>query len=241
MENIGKFEVIERFADKMDITEIIKCLEKHIEKTEIIGNGNNAFVNTLEYFDQKFGPICVKSIKEFPKFIVNDIHTEADFQKKLFDGGVKTPRYLYLLKDIVSKKEYLVMEQIIGPTIEEAFLNPSVVPLGFNNKEFINKLDSEIKKMHSMGVVHRDLHWGNIMIDQDNDPVIIDFGTATDADHNSENAYLESALKFDETTKTYKSVSGYFRNDKDELHNINTKIAKIGIKVKMYDSLGNEI
>ena len=51
---------------------------------------------------------------------------------------------------------------------------------------FFEKISSALHRAHESGVVHRDLKPGNIMVDGDGNPVILDFGLARDTKDDSE-------------------------------------------------------
>ena len=78
--------------------------------------------------------------------------------------------------------------------------------------------------MPERGIYHRDLHYSNVMIDEEGLPVIIDFGTATEGS-GSDFTYEESVSMYDEKKGRYSLVNGYFKDDLVMVKNI-----KEGIK-----------
>jgi len=109
------------------------------------------------------------------------------------------------------------MERINGCTVKEAIDNPTLLPDNFNYKVFIDDLTDQILKMHnkngmSDGVYHRDLHQGNVMINEDGLAVIIDFGTAIEGS-GSDLTYEEEVSMYNEKKGRYELVSDYFKDD----------------------------
>jgi predicted Ser/Thr protein kinase len=68
-----------------------------------------------------------------------------------------------------------VMDKIIGKTLYD-FLKKSKVA---DNSKVVTSvktaLETKLKKMAKLGIIHQDLHEGNIMVDTKNEPWIIDF------------------------------------------------------------------
>lgn len=49
----------------------------------------------------------------------------------------------------------------------------------FENQELVHKIRDRVKRLHTYKVLHNDLRLNNILIDQNNDPWIIDMDKAT--------------------------------------------------------------
>lgn len=80
--------------------------------------------------------------------------------------------------DEYKKSFYIIMEYIEGNTLEEYTrvkkgLMPEIIA-----KDFFIKVLSAVDYAHSNNVIHRDIKPSNIMINEDHDPVILDFGIA---------------------------------------------------------------
>lgn len=81
------------------------------------------------------------------------------------------------------KYMYTVMEYLEGTELEEHINKREENDQHFEEKEvqeIMFKILQGICHMHKKGIAHRDLKPENIMIDQDNNPKIIDFGLGRD-------------------------------------------------------------
>ncbi|MFH0714527.1 MAG: lipopolysaccharide kinase InaA family protein [Candidatus Diapherotrites archaeon] len=63
------------------------------------------------------------------------------------------------------------------------------------NPELLDKIASEIAKMHSLGVSHNHLHHGNIILTPKGEVIFIDFGKAIKADLNVKGKKQKEALR----------------------------------------------
>ena len=73
-----------------------------------------------------------------------------------------------------------MMETILGSTLEEALNNPSLFPSNFDPIRYKQQFNEAVRIMHENGIYHRDLFTKNLMIDQNGDFVLIDFGMSID-------------------------------------------------------------
>jgi predicted Ser/Thr protein kinase len=72
---------------------------------------------------------------------------------------------------------YISMAYIEGATLS-ALIRERALPDPLEITKIIRSLALALQKAHEKGVVHRDLKPGNVMIDADNEPIIMDFGLA---------------------------------------------------------------
>ncbi len=142
--------------------------------------------------------------------ICNDIDTENNFQIRAQEAGVRTPLPLISLE--TDKGPVFIMERIDGYSMKDICKKPELISKNFNRDIFFKSLEKQVSLMHRSGIYHRDLHWGNVMIDEKGLPVIIDFGTATNGS-GSDFTYEESVMMFNEKLERYESRSGVFTDD----------------------------
>ncbi|MCD8494779.1 MAG: phosphotransferase [Candidatus Pacebacteria bacterium] len=174
-------EITKRFLDIDNEQDLIDRVEASIEAFKNgsqdvkLGSGYNAEVFSIQSEDGKFSELCVKKIKKNPEVIINDIEEEAEFQSKVAAAGVRTPLYVMAVRDKQTLQRYIIMEHIKGVSLAKG----NILPDTFEHKKFFTELRGMVKRMHEAKIHHRDLHEGNIMVTEQGDPVIIDFGAAT--------------------------------------------------------------
>lgn len=225
-ETIQPFEIkkIQKLIESKQTEELVDCLNRLELSAEPIGVGGNAEVLAIE--GGAFSKVCLKKIKKTPMIECNDIDIETQIQSKVRKAGVRTP--LALVSFEANEQEYLIMERIIGNTIAEISATPSKLPENFDPKAFMQELRDMVEKMHNAEVYHRDLHTGNVMIDESGRPVIIDFGTAYVAKNGGggDFAYEQLARKYSVIDKKYNDVAGIFRDDKVMVSGMSGQIAR---------------
>lgn len=111
----------------------------------------------------------------------------------------------------------LAMERIKGVSIKDVLEGGADFPAKFNPDIFFKKVRSFLERMHEeKAIFHRDLHSGNIMIDENGDPVIIDFGKSTYGDEGDAYQY--------EYTDKGKVIEGKYVSDSDFIDQIEIKV-----------------
>lgn len=191
-----------------------------IEKIECegygIGEGRTATVCALEgRFD-----VCVKILNKSirPK---NGGKEEMRFLDKLRDKNYPVPQAVCFIK--TDKSEYIFMEMIDGFSILDLIEKNlfEELPESFNFKEFFDKLRRIAEDMHKENIYHRDLRPGNVMIDKNGNPVIIDFGESKEIMLSSEDPYKDEnslgeakIVSPDESriSELYKELGLYLKN-----------------------------
>lgn len=222
MEKAFNLETVKRYIETKETEELLECLNKLESNSVPLGEGKNAEVFGLD--EGKFRSVCMKKMRENPQLKCNDLDTEVDFQNRVRELGIKTPLTMAYMIDPELKEEFILMERIYGCSIKDIIYGQDQVPDKYDHKKFFGQLKENIKKMHENNIHHRDLHEGNVMIDTNGDPVIIDFGTSCTAFSGDEFPYKEEVLMFNEETKRYEMRQGYFKDDERMLYQLELKM-----------------
>ncbi len=219
MENTFHLEVVRRYIENKEAEELIECLETLEPESVVIGQGKNAEVYGLD--EGRFKSVCVKKIREQPELKCNDLDTEVDFQNRARELGIKTPlTFAYIIIKEEKPQEMILMERIYGCSIGDIVFGNEKVPDNYDHKKFFAKLKEQVKALHEANIHHRDLHEGNVMIDEHGDPVIIDFGAACTSFSGDEHPYGEQVRMLNKKTGRYDFVSGYFKDDERMLYQL---------------------
>ncbi len=179
---------------------ILNTLE-HIQKNaEEIGTGADGRVVIDRTDMREANPeICYKfSLLETIKRGRNSIVEEAELQSAFYEAAEQLP-----LKDIgipapyyeidVFKTQMIAMEKLHARTADEILRGIGSLPPWFDVDRFCDSLRTFIDAMHKLGLYHRDMHFGNVMISQhatwkEGEPMgyIIDFGLSGYGSENME-------------------------------------------------------
>lgn len=223
---------------KFEILKESKWLEKHRSTIELaldmlknIGEGGNAYVKTWEKTNLQ--DICLKEIKKIPQLKGNNLLDEFDFQNELVEQNVSVPKPLLVLKK-QDGSSIFIMERIPGSSIEDISKGLKKLPADFKLDSFFEKLKLEVKKMHQVGLIHRDLRSGNVMINKEGEPYLIDFGTAVRiaSEKVSDLYYEESVLMWHPQKKRYELKTGYFLRDEEALSSLQDLLKPIYWRAK---------
>ncbi len=146
-----------------------------------IGEGNAAKV----FFIGRNPGYCVKIMKpDMNKdFVKIPLEMEFELQDEAYYLSEKpfVPKPKVWSEDDGSGKEteLLIMERVIGPSLQDVLEKKVPLPESFDFQLFFSELRRQIDLLHEHNIHHRDLHEGNVMIDQESgEPRVIDFGTA---------------------------------------------------------------
>ncbi len=167
--------------------------------------------------------------------VLKVIHPDTEFERirreiraiKLIDHNNIPKIFSSNIDDVVSESQYIwILEQFIdGYSLRKLIQDKKE----FSLKEIIKFLDtmfSILEVMESKNIVHRDIKPENIMVDNENNFWLIDFGIARHLDLKS---LTESSSPFGPCTVGY-SASEQFRNRKKEI-DIRADLFSIGVVV----------
>ena len=118
---------------------------------------------------------------------------EAEFLYSRTDVHCITPKYLDYFSNY--QQDFLVLSHISGQTLLEV-LNDSKMT-DHSSFQFINSLETTISKVHRLGFVHGDLKPSNVVISEQGQAQLIDFGSVTKI------GTERSVLRFDSYTPRY--------------------------------------
>jgi len=178
---------------------ILKMIENLINRREYkpIGKGDYGEVFSVG----KQNATCLKFMSPdtlYPGLVQNSFLREANFQEevsKIKFKGVKVP-FPYWTASLTSEDgeslQIFAMQKMNAITVNDLFAGEGKLPENFDLEYFMDTLTKFINEMHNRNLYHRDLHFGNVMIDMETgDPVVIDFGKSTKAS-SSEDPYKNS-------------------------------------------------
>ncbi len=213
MEKIGEhFEVVAKFIESTDPKDLLACIQSLESRAEQIGWGKNADI--LAVGDRQYKKLCAKKMKEKPLILDNRPEEEFKYQQRIRALGIRTPASVAMIRNTETDETYIIMERINGPSIGDITNDHVPIPEKYNHEKFFEKLKQNLKKMHEEGIYHRDLHTGNVMVDEDGEPVIIDYGSTTDGFAGDEDLYLQTQVKqYDAVNDRYNVVSGRYLED----------------------------
>ncbi len=148
---------------------------------------------TAEVFFSKTDPyVCYKIITDKSRY-VNNVRREQEFLDKCqLISYVKAPKPLFCI--ISENFEALIMEKISGYSILEIIEKNLDLPENFDFGKFYKTLHNHLDSLHSANIYHRDLRPGNIIIDKQGTPWIIDFGDSS-CDFDESTAYTRRIIK----------------------------------------------
>ena len=102
------------------------------------------------------------------------------------------------VRKLIGKTRHNGKEALIFPYIEGESLGKILESGSFGVNDFLNlavKLSTTLKRIHQLGIVHKDINPGNIILEPSGKPWIIDFGIASKADPNKQNLNGSSKLQ----------------------------------------------
>jgi len=214
------------FYEKV-INKIIDKWSSDIDrKGKNINGGSTADILILE----ENNTICVKAIRPGKTHARNiKLYNRAKAELSLLDN-LSNPEFLRSIgidfnivpKPLYAKEtvggDFLFMEKIEGFSIKDLIKENKYddLPKDFDVSAFLNKLEFIINTLNEKAnIFHRDFHYGNIMINELGNPIIIDFGDAKEIYLSGEDPYKED--------DNFGNVTQY-RSDKNNLADVKEQL-----------------
>lgn len=169
-------------AEREGLRNAIRCireLQKDPSKN-LIGSGNVASVQSLLDDPEH----CMKIVRNFGSVYTNgnDVRNETHLLDELSNlqvADIRAPEPLAFIK--TDSLHGIVMERLNAVSIKDIVERRLPVPETFDFQEFFSRVQKYLEAMHERRIFHRDLHWGNIMVNlETNEGFVIDFGTGID-------------------------------------------------------------
>ncbi len=228
MKKNNKFEIQKIYIENEQTELIVKFLEQLTINSNRIELGKGANGAVYAFGDNRFGDFCLKKVHKLPLMKILSIEEEHEYQQEVLSLGIATPRTLMTVLNHETKEEFFIMERIDGYSIVDTLKNPTLLPESFNYDQFFKKLSDQINKLHENRIHHRDLHAGNVMINEYGDPVIIDFGSAGKHYISDEDIYLFECRKLIDPSKgIYKTVEQKVNTDEENIKVLKEKMSHL--------------
>jgi formylglycine-generating enzyme required for sulfatase activity/predicted Ser/Thr protein kinase len=109
---------------------------------------------------------------DFVTCFVREAQTLAELAKKQHPNIVRVQDFFY-----EADVPCMVMNYVEGETLEALVTRSGAIPEA-TIVPWIVTMAEALGRVHELGLVHRDANPGNIVINQDNEPILIDFGIA---------------------------------------------------------------
>jgi tRNA A-37 threonylcarbamoyl transferase component Bud32 len=214
--------------DKNNINSCIKA-EYNI-KNKLKSSGSGAFGDVFKTKGKKH-TYAVKIIdinkqddnmdyfqKGKPKDKLTIIEKEAEITKKMGDLGIGPKLYdVYHCNDNNTPKYYFVMQYMNQGSLYSYMYKNKLQTL---KPDLINSIITKIQKMHDNGIIHNDLHFGNILVNKKKNGTlefyISDFGLSENAKKQIQNEqelellhvknYLENGLNWINNNNNEKTI-----------------------------------
>ncbi|USN53455.1 MAG: protein kinase family protein [Candidatus Nomurabacteria bacterium] len=162
--------------------ELLEHFQEQYERREQLGIGKSGevWVGQDPFYSDK---TCTKTIHD-PHATVNTLRREFEIHQEAERAGIRVPPLLAYIESREGNGDFhalLAMKAIEGRTLEQWFRDMKREGRRFEKseiKEMRDQLKQMILQLHEANIYHRDLHFGNVMIDNEGNFYIIDFGDA---------------------------------------------------------------
>jgi serine/threonine protein kinase len=193
---------------------ILKIKEEHLTKLQTLGSGGFGEVTKESYFGN------LVAVKRLLNFDINSFLREITIMKTL-----RHPFIPLVYGITISPKSVgIVYEYIEGTTLDKYIFKtkPTDIILLIHLIDFAHVLTY----LHGVGIIHRDLKPDNIMIDQNYDIKVLDFGISKFTQNSKELTGIKGTFKY--------MAPEYFQCDSQTVINANQDLSKISNKVDVW-------
>ncbi|MFH0853485.1 MAG: lipopolysaccharide kinase InaA family protein [bacterium] len=165
--------------------QLAELLEQEYKDRKGLGTGKSGevWIGQAPFFERVS---CVKTIHD-PAASVNSLKREYELHQKFLDAGVRAPELIGYIeaKSPEGNIGIMAMEAIPGGQTFEQWIKGLEARGETIPKSLFDQIKADLKqqinKAHDANLYHRDLNWRNVMIDENYQIYIIDFGDATQA------------------------------------------------------------
>jgi predicted ATPase/serine/threonine protein kinase len=187
-------KILANQGPKKSGTDLIGSTVSHYRVIEKLGGGGMGVVYKAE--DTDLGRFV--ALKFLPDDVAHDWQALSRFQREAKAASALNHPNIVTIYELghLNGTHYIAMEMICGETLR-ALINSGRLP--FRQAITIaTQIADALAKAHETGLVHRDLKPENLMVGNDGNPKILDFGLAKlrdpDSGHDSSDPTLVSAL-----------------------------------------------
>lgn len=152
----------------------LPCLKDGYKNIKELGSGAYGIVNLVKKNGKKY---AMKKIEiQYSSYNpvneqINSIKNEIKILKRIGKLGVSPKLHdYYLCKDKKGFAVYLIMDYIQGETLRDYIKKNNL------SQKLKKNIEEAFKKLNKHGIIHGDEHRGNIMVTEDEEVYIIDFG-----------------------------------------------------------------
>lgn len=171
-------------------------INEKYEILEILGKGGNGIVYKVQESDGRI--LAIKEVLLEPDENVRSKKKESDILRKCFHPGI--PVVVDTFKE--ENRYYIVMEYVEGITLREYMIKQGklsydkALEIAIGIGDILNYLHSR-----SQPIYYGDLKPGNVMVTEDGQIRLIDFGSAVEEGSKSEGCYASAAYASPEQLK----------------------------------------
>jgi len=138
----------------------------------------NDYDSLLKYYEYMVG----YTAKQNPIRLENKMRKEAELQQKCASFSPRVAPYVYGLNEVeeFENNSHFIAMEYMEESLKDCFKNKEETDSTSISDEFSCQLLALCVKLFQHGIVHNDMHKGNIMVNSIGRPYFIDFGLSKD-------------------------------------------------------------